>query len=376
MVPVMTHAATFPPLRPLLNFAIDRATAASLADQVTAGLQGAILSGSFAPGARLPGVRALAQELGVSHVVASQAVRRLADEGLLVARRRTGIHVAATPRKVWRGHVLWLTSTIQSYYFAARQEALLARLGSADLRVTTLCLDSSASGSLAPVLAALDTLSIAAVVSGFALPGLASECARRAIPLVSNESAWQALTAGCVTTPGEPALQALAAHCRALGITRPALLAPIASEALQVEAIFAAHGLALATVPTPPVGWLGDGPLEQMESVGYAATQAMLAAPQRPELLYVADDYAARGALLALAEAGVRLPQDLQFVAAVNRCHRPSFQRDFTRIERDPAAIGTRLAEVLLQVLAQPASPPLVVTLPARFVAGTTTHAI
>ncbi|WP_219506121.1 GntR family transcriptional regulator [Nonomuraea ceibae] len=65
----------------------------SLADQVAASIRDAIHDGRYAPGARLV-ERALAAELGVSHIPVREALSRLAEEGLIERTPRRGSRVA------------------------------------------------------------------------------------------------------------------------------------------------------------------------------------------------------------------------------------------------------------------------------------------
>lgn len=56
-------------------------------------LRAAITSGALAPGARLPSERSLAEEHGVARNTAREAVRLLADEGLVTAHHGKGVYV-------------------------------------------------------------------------------------------------------------------------------------------------------------------------------------------------------------------------------------------------------------------------------------------
>ncbi|HEX2037557.1 MAG TPA: winged helix-turn-helix domain-containing protein, partial [Chloroflexota bacterium] len=62
--------------------------------QVAERIRSAILEGRLAPGARLPGTRALARQLGVVRNVAAEAYDVLAGEGYLVARHGSGTYVS------------------------------------------------------------------------------------------------------------------------------------------------------------------------------------------------------------------------------------------------------------------------------------------
>lgn len=66
-------------------------------ESLTAQLRQAINDGRLATGARLPASRVLADELGVSRGVVTEAYRRLGESGQVVTRGRGGTVVAATP---------------------------------------------------------------------------------------------------------------------------------------------------------------------------------------------------------------------------------------------------------------------------------------
>ncbi len=68
-------------------------SATELADSVEA----AVRRGALEPGDRLPSVRRLAAELGVSPTTAAAAIRRLRERGLVVSRERSGVEVSSRP---------------------------------------------------------------------------------------------------------------------------------------------------------------------------------------------------------------------------------------------------------------------------------------
>jgi GntR family phosphonate transport system transcriptional regulator len=69
----------------------------TLRDRIAASLRDEIASGAWAPGDRLPSEGALAARFGVHRHTLRAAVARLAEEGLLRARRGAGTFVAARP---------------------------------------------------------------------------------------------------------------------------------------------------------------------------------------------------------------------------------------------------------------------------------------
>ena len=69
---------------------LDPASSAGPAEQVHAQLLALVEDGTLAPGARLPTVRALAEELGLAAGTVARAYRRLEAEGVVSTARRAG----------------------------------------------------------------------------------------------------------------------------------------------------------------------------------------------------------------------------------------------------------------------------------------------
>lgn len=76
-----------------MRIRLDASSATPLSDQVASAIAGRIHRGSLAPGARLPTVRALADELGLATNTVAKAYRALESEGLIEGRGRRGTFV-------------------------------------------------------------------------------------------------------------------------------------------------------------------------------------------------------------------------------------------------------------------------------------------
>ena len=77
-----------------MRIALDQNSAEPLSDQLSAALARRIHRGSLAPGARLPTVRALAEELELAPNTVAKAYRTLERERLIETRGRRGTFVA------------------------------------------------------------------------------------------------------------------------------------------------------------------------------------------------------------------------------------------------------------------------------------------
>lgn len=108
----------------VLTVIIDRTKDEPAYEQIARQIRAAIVRRALSPGALLPGVRALAADLGVNLNTVARAYRLLADEGFVRIRDRSGVEVAApasTP------------APEASTAFEAELDALLARTRQAGL---------------------------------------------------------------------------------------------------------------------------------------------------------------------------------------------------------------------------------------------------
>lgn len=367
-----------PPTAPMLPFCVDRDAAVDLTDQITRGLDSAISAGVFQPGERLPGIRDMARELGVSNVVVSRAVRRLSGAGRLSARRRAGIRVAESDRHIWRGHVLLVDSPAVSYYFGMRAQAILDLLQAANLRVTVLAHRGEADEPLNQrVTAALDGMAVTLVLLTVTLPAVIAACETRGIPyvLVGKDVPAGARPVALVRQRSKSAMDELVAHIRGLNVRRIHAVT-FHHDALQrFQAALATVGLQATAAQL--TAWDERNGVEGYEYFGFKVTQQLLAQGDLPELIYAPDDYIARGCLTALLLAGKRVPLDLQLVCWQNRGAQIAYTGPMTRIEQDPDAHGRTIAGAVLAALdasdAAPDAPPPCFTVAPTFIAGSTT---
>ncbi|MGW4565260.1 GntR family transcriptional regulator, partial [Streptomyces sp. NPDC004561] len=80
-----------------LLITLDRASGATLQQQVCDQVTALVRAGKLRPGDALPASRELAQQLGVSRTVIIRAYELLRAQGILTARRGSGTRVAELP---------------------------------------------------------------------------------------------------------------------------------------------------------------------------------------------------------------------------------------------------------------------------------------
>ena len=111
-----------------------------------------------------------------------------------------------------------------------------------------------------------------------------------------------------------------------------------------------AHGLALDD------SLVAEGTFLQAD--GEAAMRVLLQRSPRPSAVFVANDPMAIGAMKAVWDAGLRIPEDIAIVGAGNIIHGDMLRVPLTTVTWSRHEMGTRAAELLLQQLADPATPP------------------
>ncbi|MFT4260754.1 LacI family DNA-binding transcriptional regulator [Microbacterium sp.] len=102
------------------------------------------------------------------------------------------------------------------------------------------------------------------------------------------------------------------------------------------------------------------------EASGTAAARRVLAAG-RPDAIFVASDLMARGALIALRSAGIRVPEDIAIVGFDDSTAAPTTEPPLTTVRQPMYALGEAMATVLLERLAG-RSPERTTILPTELV--------
>ena len=359
-----------------LPFSVDRANPLSLAEQVANGLTGAFRSGYYAPGDRLPNIRDIAAQLEVSEMAVRAAVGQLTAAGEVVARRKTGIRVAEAGKRAWQAHVLFVYLS-DTYYFTARNRQILHLMDEANIRLTAQMLGGlDNQEDLSRIRGILDCQSVDLVMLDGMAAGLISELAQRRIPFVtvghSNGLAPSQLAVACLKDDHLSAFAAMARHAVACGVRTVTGVSPSAASLQPLEEALAATGIRFSMVNITPAD-KANGSLA-VERCGYEAVQGVLAQSALPDLLYIGDDYAARGGLVALLAAGIRVPEQLQVVTWANKGFCPVFPKSLTRIENDPHEHAQAYCDLARSVLrtTRGVRPPA--SLCPHFIIGETTR--
>lgn len=340
-----------------IPFAVNRNDSRSLADQVTDGLRTAIVGGYYAPGEVVPTSRDLAPMLGVSRIVTIAALERLVAEGYLVSRPRIGSIVRDRNAKQWRGHVVFVYPQGDVDYFPTIfAEELRLGLNRAGYLFTRASVGRALDGGPCDF-SLLDAALSRAVDLAVVFDNRAAifrHLAARNIPYaaVAHCNAAPAGAVGLTRFDYEAAVPHFVSACRAAGVRNAVVLRWDSMMCDAAPALLAA-GIAVRTVSVKPD--FAGGKLAGVERAGYETFRKLLAggrnAPRPDRLYFFTDDYLARGALAAMAEARIAAPEDVRIATWANAGLAPIYHRELSRLEIDPAAAGAAAADAALAYL-------------------------
>lgn len=103
------------------------------------------------------------------------------------------------------------------------------------------------------------------------------------------------------------------------------------------------------------------------QQTGYLSAKSILDRHERITAILANTDAVALGVYKALAEYGIRVPNDMS-VAGCNDTYGPLLQPPLTTICEFPEHLGKRMAEMVLQRMNEPNLPPMEITVPTELV--------
>jgi DNA-binding LacI/PurR family transcriptional regulator len=109
------------------------------------------------------------------------------------------------------------------------------------------------------------------------------------------------------------------------------------------------------------------------ESSGYAAARKLLAQRHPPDAIYATYDRVGVGALLAARAANIAVPDNLLLAVTATGSGGEPTRPSLTGLSLHPDQIGTRAAELLIDLVQERTPPSVHVTVPTRLVPRTST---
>jgi len=102
---------------------------------------------------------------------------------------------------------------------------------------------------------------------------------------------------------------------------------------------------------------------------GYKATKEVLALPVKPDGIFCNNDPIAMGAMEAILEAGLRIPEDICIIGAGNVRYAGALRVPLSSIDQESALLGRRSAELALSLVQSKTLPrPKQIVIPPKLI--------
>ena len=343
---------------------LDHKAKKMLTSQLVAELKKRIVRGDWKPDGVLPGIFELAAQCKTSERVPRAALSILAKEGWVRPVRGIGSIVSSRDgRHSEAGRVLmYVRSTGWSYYFANLAVTIESPIRSAGYEVTTVIAGGRSETSACRRFEELlrEQWSLVVIVGGRRTPYKLVVDSGMPFLFVGDGAALPATNVpaciGRIEVRSDKALPDFVREC-AKRCVRSVVQFKYDEGPFDVSDILGAIGVSVETVPLSR--------RDTLEEVVRGALSSMRRYLSRrvdrtklPDVFLFTDDYLAQGALLAMTEAGVRVPDDVCVVTHANKGLGPVWLVPLSRLEMDPIAHGRTIANAAKRYLERGEYPP------------------
>ncbi len=338
----------------LPQIAIDRHLKVSLSEQVAEGLRQAIRTGYYRPGDILPPLGALRTKLGISLRVARDAIQRLTDDSLVLARPRVGCQVLEPHTKCHHGRVLAVASVgnMTTYCHAALLLEIGRLLNGAGYFFETVPLFPSKSGrvDLAPL---EDRLRgpVNLVMAYHPLRTVSRRLSVLSVPYVAVGSISGMRSTTYIRPDNSQARNTFVEACVRHGVRR-AFVAVYGDHHTLADEL-EATGIAVEYLSIPVK--FGARAAEELERDCMRLFEERFGdthgRKHLPDVICVCDDFMTRGALTALAHLGIKIPDNVKFVGTANDGAAPATPCSMACFRYNPFENANIVANALLRHL-------------------------
>ena len=369
-----------------MPFQVDHKLSVNIATQVTDGIRQAILSGFYKPGDLLPKALDFTRGLHVSIRATQAAYRTLKKEGLISPRRRLGTVVVGPRADVFHGRVVIVKKCSDPFYSdTVTGEVLTRRLSAAGYVVASVSAIPLGRRSDDPAKDRFDvrqldaafrqTTSLAVIMG--TVPPLERAVAATGTPyFVVGKPHF----APSMDKPGTPVC--IGSTSGGIGSALPGVLERLRERnvrslvqiGLRQTDLMVAEALRGACESYDEwTGWPKRLRYSKQEDIVRAAydlfRERYTTKADLPDAFLFADDYLARGALLALLAAGIHTGRDVLVMTLANKGTRPLHPHPIDLVLCDPASDAEAIADALIAYLDSSIAPGTI-ALKKTFVAG------
>jgi len=341
---------------------------------IAAEIKGKIRDGSLPPGSRLPSTAQLCVKYGVSTITVRAAIKELVVAGLVESKPRSGfwVSVPAAQAKTRSDLIAFVVESVNSAFFSECIEAVEEAVTAAGYHLVVVSSHASA------VWETQHIRRLAGEVAGMIIMPVAESGNYEAflpllqdrIPFVFIDRHVDRLAVPVVETDNELGGYLAASHLIQCGHRR--VLALWDRNVSSQQARLRGYRRAMREAGLDTTGLEHLTPLVGTEG-GYLTMQSLLAnrSSAEPLALFALYDNLARGAYLALKEAGLEIPRDAAIVG-FDDINAIFMDPPLTSIRQDMHEMGRMAARSLLTLIAGQEAPPMVRLAPELVVRNST----
>ncbi len=357
---------------------LDRSNPLPLYIQIKEHLRSAILGGSLEPGQPLPVEGELARQYGVSAITIKHSLRDLASEGLVVRIKRKGTFVS--PRveaRAQRSRTMALViPDIEDLFLSEIYRGVAAAAREADYQVTILSSDRDSTVE-AENLRSLgkhgETGAIIFPHWGRTNAELIVDLKRRGVPFVLVNRFFRDIQTDYVVADNLGGACQAIEHLIELGHRRIGCIGWVECTAVDdrlegYRLALGRHGIAYDEHLVRSILTEGRQNYVDIEPAtgGYNEMRALLELQPRPTAVFAVSDRLVAGALRAVAEKELCVPQDVALVGFDNL--RYAVDLDLTTVAQPAFETGRQAATILLAKTHMPADGYSQIVLPVEFI--------
>lgn len=188
------------------------------------------------------------------------------------------------------------------------------------------------------------------------------------IPVVQIDRRVEGLNANVVLTDNAQGAQQLTAHLLEKGYRKISVIVGLQTVTTGVDRLKGYFDALLEKGIAPESAYVKIGDFS--EETGYKLMKELLALPDPPDSVFVGNNLMARGAIMAIREAGLKIPRDIAFVMFDNPDWSILHDPPLTVIEQPADQLGIQAAELMLKCLRDPkeTGSPRVITLKNKLI--------
>jgi len=337
-----------------------------ISDEIADELRGELVGGRYRAGKALPSVDELRRRFGAGEFAVRAAFHKLRGEGLVAVKQHVGAFATEKACRSWKGSVAFVAMGQTAAYFQQMLSVRLARrFEEAGWRFSPIIIDAANDGScdISPLVRHVER-GLDFAVDYVGMGQVAAVYDKAGVPYAILNGYTRNFPNACAVIR-EDFGKCVLDLVKALHQRRIRRVLEFDYERAMdrgFKKVLLDAGIAIQSVMCKWENY-GAWRLSDVKTCGYRSVAKYFSEERHrnnpPDVILFDDDYFAFGGIVAIVEAGFRIPQDVRIVSYSNKGNEPILGASVARIENDPVSYGDAVADYAIAVLeGRRARPP------------------